>query len=277
MKKLIIIIFFILGILAPAYSLPWKNNGDRKIEPFDRGIKSPNSLFIPKGTIGSGFTFSYNVYDVGKAANESGYSIISPLLGDIRGDYKGVSISPNVVYFIKDNVCVGVRFDYSKMGLSLDNANISLSESLKFSIADFGYERQSYLGSLIIRNYMPIEQSKRFALFMEGRLTGGYAQSKNFKIEEGLRHGTYQDIYKGSINLVPGICAFITNAVSFEVQIGMMGINYQMVKQTTNKVEKSRMSSSGANFNINLFSISLGTSFYIVDKWHRMPKSKKIK
>lgn len=276
MKKTLATIILAFCLFSPAHSF-YKRNGDRVVEPFDRGIESPNSLFIPKGTIGSGVTFSYNVYDAGKSENDAGFALLSSLLKDIKGSYKSVSVSPAVVYFFKDNVSVGIRFDYSKVGLELAKASLSLSESLKLGISDFGYERQSYLGSVTIRNYMPIQQSKRFALFMEGRLTGGYAQSKNFTVEEGLKHGTYQDIYKGSLNLVPGICAFVANAVSFEVQIGMMGINYQMVKQVRNQVERSQLSSSGANFNINLFSISLGMSFYIMDKFHRIPKIKKTK
>ena len=96
-------------------------------------------------------------------------------------------------------------------------------------------------------------------------------------MDEGLKHGTYQDIYKGSISLVPGICVFIANSVSFEVQIGVMGISYQMIKQVSNKVDVSQLSNSGANFNINLLSIAFGTNFHIMDKWHRLPGKHKNK
>lgn len=266
-----------LAVLIVPSSLLARNNKNNKIEPFDRGIESPNSLFLPKGTIGGGFTFAYNIYDVGNAKNDAGFALLAPFVKDIKGGYKEMSIAPTVAYTFMDNLSVGVRFDYGKTILSLANASLNLTDDIKFGISDFGYEKQTYLGSITLRNYMPIQQSKRFSLFMEGRLTGGYAQSKNYKMEEGLKHGTYQDIYKGSLSLVPGICVFIANSVSFEVQIGVMGISYQMIKQVSNKVDVSQLSNSGANFNINLLSIAFGTNFHIMDKWHRLPGKHKNK
>jgi hypothetical protein len=264
-------------VLMPSLGMIARNKKEHKYEPFDRGIESPNSLFLPKGTFGGGFTFSYNIYDARNADGKAGFALLSPFIKDIKGEYRAMSIAPTLAYTFMDNLSVGLRFDYSNTSLDLNNASINFNNDIELGIKDFGYKKQAYLGSVTLRNYMPIQQSKRFALFMEGRLTGGYAQSKNFKMEDGLKHGTYQDIYKGSVSLVPGICVFIANAVSFEVQIGVMGISYQMTKQVTNQVEVSQMSNSEANFNINLFSIAFGTNFYIMDKWHRVPNERKKK
>ena len=63
--------------------------------------------------------------------------------------------------------------------------------------------------------------------------------------------------------MVPGLCVFATNNVCVEVAVGVLGINYQYVKQQTNLVEESVMHQSGANFKINPLSISLGMSFYV--------------
>ena len=63
--------------------------------------------------------------------------------------------------------------------------------------------------------------------------------------------------------MVPGLCVFATNEVCVEVAVGVLGINYQYVKQETNLVDTSVMQQSGANFKINPLSISLGMSFYI--------------
>lgn len=75
--------------------------------------------------------------------------------------------------------------------------------------------------------------------------------------------GTYQDIYNFELGLVPGIAAFITNEVAFEISVGLLGFNYQKVVQLTNQVERSEMENSGANFKVNLLSIGFGLSFYI--------------
>ena len=243
---------------------------DREYTPFDRGIDAPNSLFIPKGTFGGGLTVSFNSFDIGSA--ESGYTLLSPVLTGINGSFNTFSIAPQVSWFFADNLSAGLRFDYSKTGLNLGNADLSLNEDLGISLADISYQRQSYKGALTLRNYMPIQHSRRFALFVEARLSGAYAQSKNVRLDEGLRHGTYQDIYKAALDLVPGICVFVMNSVSFEVQVGVMGISWQKIVQTENQVKRSEIKRNGGNFNINLLSIGFGVNFFLMDKWHRPVK-----
>jgi hypothetical protein len=48
-----------------------------------------------------------------------------------------------------------------------------------------------------------------------------------------------------------------------EVAVGILGIDYQYIRQETNKIDVSVMQQSGANFKINPLSISLGMSFYL--------------
>lgn len=266
--------YFLLVLLTLSSGPLSARGGGRGDVPFDRGISSPSTTFIPKGTLGSGFSFSYQTYNAGNARNDAGFVLFSSLLQNLRGDLVTLSMAPQLSYFLWDNVSVGVRFDYGRTDLDLSSAELSLGDDLKFDIRDYGYFRQSYTGSLTLRDYMPIEGSKRFSLFMEGRLTGGYAQGENYKMEEGLKHGVYQDIYKGSLNLVPGICIFITNSVAFEVGIGVMGLNVQKVVQTENQVKTSTLLQSGANFHINLLSIEFGTHVYVLDRHHRSSRKK---
>ena len=76
------------------------------------------------------------------------------------------------------------------------------------------------------------------------------------------------------LGLVPGLCAFVTNEVALEVAVGLLGFNYQKVVQTTNQVDVSEMERSGANFKLNIFSISFGLSFYIPTGDNRVKKAK---
>lgn len=245
----------------------------KTVEPFDRGISRQNSVFIPQGTIGAGVSFSYNNYSIGNGAADSGYAMLFNLLGDIHGNLLSFGISPYVSYFIKDNLSVGVRFDYDRSSLGVGNLNIALSDDLGFEIKDFNYFKQAYTGALTLRNYLPFANSKRFAMFTEIRATGGYGQAESYKLDEGDKFGTYQDIYSFELGLVPGLCAFVTNEVALEVSIGLLGFNYQKVKQYTNQVERSEMETSGANFKLNIFSIGFGLSFYIPTGDHRMKKT----
>lgn len=243
------------------------------VEPFDRGIGRGKSVFIPKGTVGAGVSLSYNNYSIGNAANDAGYQMLFSLFQDIHGNMLSFGVAPYASYFFADNLSVGLRFDYDRSSLGLGSANIALGDAMSFSLSNFNYLKQSYTASATLRNYMPIADSKRFAMFTEIRITGGYAQSETYKIDGSDKFGTYQDIYQFELGLVPGITAFVTNEVAVEISVGLLGFNYQKVNQTTNQVEYSMMENSGANFKVNLFSLAFGMTFYIPTGDHRVKKS----
>lgn len=230
---------------------------------FNRGIGTPDSIFIPKGTLGFGMTVSYNEYNLGTAPDDAGYQMLFSLLNGVAGSMTSFSISPHVSYFFKDNTSVGLRFDYEKSSLTVGNANLSLGDALSFEISDMNHLKQAYTGAVTLRHYMPIADSRRFAIFIEGRGAYTFAQSKTYEVDGTDKFGTYQEINKLALNLVPGIVCFMADNAAFEVSVGVLGFNTQKVVQTTNQVEVSEMKNSSANFRINLLSISFGMSFYI--------------
>ena len=91
---------------------------------FDRGVGKMNSVFIPKGYIGGGLTFSYKTYDMGQGTDDVGYSMLFSLLSGLKGDMYTLGVAPSVSYFIMDNVSVGARFNYSRTALNVDNLGI---------------------------------------------------------------------------------------------------------------------------------------------------------
>lgn len=270
MKKLLTVFLFAAFLLPAGASDKKKDRKDGVKEPhevheFDRGITMSTSTFIPKGTFGTGLTFSYNTMNLGQAENDPGYSLLSLITG-IKGDMYSFGIAPNVSYFLLDNLAVGVRFDYDRTSLDVGNIGLSLGDMLSLQISDYHYLSQGYTGSLTCRYYIPFGDSKRFAMFAEGRLTGGYGQSVLYQMDQGDKFGTYQQSMKFSLDVVPGLTAFVTNNVALEVSIGVLGVNYKHVKQITNQVETSIMHNSGANFKLNLFSIGMGISIYLPTK-----------
>lgn len=238
--------------------------GSRKepVEPFDRGIGVSNSVFVPKGTIAAGVNFSYNTVDLGSAADDSGYSMLFDLLGGLNGDMYTFGLAPHISYFVADNLSIGARFDYDRSLLNLGNAELSLGDDMSFGISDYHMLNHMFGGSLTMRYYMSIADSKRFAIFAELRATGGYGESKMWKVDGDNRFGTYQTTYEGALSCVPGICVFAQDNVAVEVAIGVLGINFTRTEQIRNQVEHSVMQTSGANFKINPLSIEIGTSFY---------------
>ena len=93
-------------------------------EPFDRGIGKANSLFIPKGTVGGGLSVSYANYQIGNGSDDAGYKMLFSLLDNVHGGMQSFGVAPYVSYFVKDNLSLGLRFDYDKSGFNLDLADV---------------------------------------------------------------------------------------------------------------------------------------------------------
>ena len=259
MYKRLIIAISVLLIASSSLAASEKEGA----KTFDRGVGKMNSVFIPKGYMGGGFTFSYKTFDLGQSANDVGYSMLFSLLSGINGQMNTVGVSPSVSYFVMDNLSVGARFDYNRTDLNLGNLGLSLGDLMSMSIKDYHMLKNMYSSAVTARYYMPIANSKRIAMFGEVRLGFDVGQSVAYQTKDGNNFGTFQSIYGGGLNVVPGLCVFATNEVCVEVAVGVLGINYQYIKQETNLVDTSVMQQSGANFKINPLSISLGMSFYL--------------
>ena len=235
-------------------------------EPFSRGFDHNKKVFIPKGTVGTGFSFSFGGATLG---NEFGYDVVPSLLEEVNGNYKSFSLAPMAGYFVADNVSVGARFNYSNLEMNLDKASLSLTDDLGFDVADIGFHRKSYLGSVFSRYYVPFLGSRIFGWFVEGGLVGGYSQNIKYRMEDGLKHGTYDDVYRIDFQINPGICFFVDENFDFEVQVGLVDIGYKRTQQVENQVVMSEGSKFGFSEKINLLAISFGAHIYILDKKHR--------
>lgn len=272
MKKIITILAALISVSVVNAKNTKENGG---VVPFDRGIGISSSTFIPKGTIGFGATFSYNTYDIGNTADDLGLSTLFGMVNNMHGNVVTGGVSPHVSYFIIDNLSVGGRFNFDRTKLDVGNASLSLTPDMSFGVNDFHYLKDAYSGALFARYFIPFGSSKRFAMFTELRATGGYAQSETYKLTDLDKNGTYQDIYNFEIGIIPGITAFVTNEVSLEVSVGLVGLDYQKIVQHTNNVGTSVMERSGANFRVNLLQISLGISCYLPTGGQRAEKDSK--
>lgn len=227
-----------------------------------RGFSTAN-IFVPKGQWIFGGSASYSTH------RNDDYKLL--VVEGITSNGYTVKVSPMIALSPKDNMAVGVRFIYGRTMLDLDNA------SLKFGEADSGVNinvdymhqiKQEYTGAIFWRQYIPIGHSNRFAIFTEIQLCFSGGQS-NIVAEDGVvegyqkYRGTYANHFGTSIGLQPGIVAFATNNMAFEISIGVFGIGYEHTKQIHNQVEVGNVKTSTMNFKVNLFSIGFGASFYL--------------
>lgn len=229
----------------------------------ERGLTSKSNVFVPRGQWIFGGTASYSTH-----SNDS-YNFLV-----VEGiDSKGYTfkVSPLLAYAFRDNMALGARFIYGRTLLQIDGADIKMGDpdtGINLTTDYYYAIRHSYTFAVIWRQYIPLGNSKRFALFTETQLAGGGTQAK-FAMEQPKKDqlipykGTYETGYHFSLGVSPGLIAFATNNMAVEVSVGVMGIQYSHTKQTHNRISVGERSSSNMNFKVNIFSIGLGISFYL--------------
>ena len=247
-------------LLGPSIGL-----GAQEHLPFSRGFNPEKIVFIPKGTGGFGISGAFSGLSGG---DPSGFELIPSLIGNISGAYNASSAGASFEYFIANNLSIGARFDYHNRGIRLDSARLSLTDDMAFDLENLNYLQQSYLGAIALRYYVPFMGSKIFGWFVEGRLSGGVAKNKDYKQEDELKHGVYQETSRFSLGAYPGICFFVAENVDFEVQVGLADFGYQKISQIENQVKQSDIHKWSAKGKIDLLAIDFGVRFYFLDRQH---------
>lgn len=221
-----------------------------------RGLTSKSNEFVPKGQWIFGGSVSYSTH------TNKDYDFL--VIEDINSEGYTVRVAPFVAYAVANNMALGGRFIYSRSLLKVQDASMSMGDAdtgVNISVDGYYALRHSYEGALIWRNYIPLGRSKRFAIFTDIQLAAGGIQSK-FAEGQPVR-GTFETGYSVSLGVTPGLIAFATNNMAFEVSVGVMGLNYSSVEQVHNQVTTGKRTTSNMNFKVNILSIGLGVAFYL--------------
>lgn len=230
-----------------------QNQKGRRLQRVDRDAM--RALFVPKGQWMFGGSVSFNEWD-----NDNMNELVLKNI-DVKGHT--FNASPYLCYFISDNFAVGGRFNYNRYYLNTGNFDLNLGEDFNISLKDLYYLEHSFEFGPFVRLYMPLDRSKVFAFFSEVRLTYTYGRGKNTSGTGAEFDGTFEEVHKAQLGFCPGLTAFVNDFMAIECSVGMMGVSYKWTNQNTNRVETGKSQSGGANFKINLFSVSIGASFYL--------------
>lgn len=244
-RSLKIMLFILGGIMVGVVQA--------QAQEFKRNIEM--KTFIPKGQWIVGSSVSYSQY------SNDNYQFL--VIENLSGEGYSFKVSPVLCYAFKDNLAAGGRFMYSRNYTKLDNIGLHIDEDLNLDISNLYELKHSYSGIAVLRNYINLGSSKRFALYNEVQLELGGSVSRILNGKGDNLTGVYQTSFDASIGLSPGMVAFINNYTAVEVSIGVLGFNVSKTHQVTDQIYKSNRSSTSANFNINLFSIGLGIAFYL--------------
>lgn len=221
---------------------------------YDRGLY--NFLFVPKGQWAFGLMASYG------ELNTDDVQILS-LLKNLDLKAKTYSLKPSISYFFRNNQSIGLKFNYTRSTIDLNNLAIDIDDDMNFSLRDVSYYSQSYAASLFYRNYVGLGTMKRFAVFNEVDLTFGSGSSRFKRLYNDVPRDTRTNITEASLNFSPGLCVFIMDYVSFNVSFGVFGLHLRHENQITDGIEEGSRFTSGANFRFNIFNINFGMAVHI--------------
>lgn len=244
MRKLIFIsiMLSVLGVLSA------------QAQRYDRGFDLNSTTFTKKGTWMIGGQVAYSTHK-----NEDYHFLI---IEDINSTGYRFTVSPMFCYMVRDNMGLGMRFGYGRNLLKVDSANLSIDE-IDINIKDYYTLSHDFSAMAIYRNYIPLGESKRFALFNETQLAYSTGQAKLIDGHGTSIVGTYEKSNSLSLGLNPGMVAFINDHVAVEVNVGMLGLQYTSVDQTHNQVYKGSRETTQINFKVNILSIGFGLAYYL--------------
>lgn len=241
------------GAELPDTLAPLEPDTARVIPEFKR--KMETTVFIPKGQIAAGISVSYS------QSNQNDYQFL--ILDGINGDTYSFKVSPLFIYFVKDDLGLGGRFNYSRSLTKLEHAHVTIDSETDYDVDNLYNLSHNYSVTALMRNYISLGRSKRFAFFNEVQLEMGGGQSKIMKGKSEDLTGAYTRNFHLNVGLAPGLCVFLNNNSAMEVNIGILGFGLTDTKQINDRVYVSNLKRQQANFRINLFSISFGMTFYI--------------
>lgn len=225
----------------------------REIPEFRRKIES--TVFIPKGQWAAGISVNYS------QTNQSKYQFL--IIENLSGDTYSFKVSPMVAYFVKDDMGLGGRFAYSRSLTKLEQGDIVIDSETEYNIENLYRLSHSYNFMAIMRNYFSLGTSKRFGFFNELQIELGGGQSKITQGKNEDLTGAYARDFHFNIGFAPGLVMFLNNFAALEVNVGVLGFGVTSTKQIDDRIYESHRKSESANFRVNLFSITFGTTFYL--------------
>ena len=255
-----------------------QNTGEGKLPRrvrFDRGLAfDTRTPSMPKGLWAAGISGGYSQHD----NNDYGVFILDAL--NSKGNT--MTVSPMVHYVFANNQSIGLRFQYRHSLFDMADAGFHLTPELATMLfGDTGlkyrHESDSFMGFVSYRYYVGIGQSKRFLIFNEvqagfgggsGREDSGMTTAGDFK------RTTHQKTLNFRLGFSPGATVFVTNAMAIELQIGLLGYEFQKLTQkastaatTPDEIEALPRPGSRTTHNVSarfdLLSIAFGATFYL--------------
>lgn len=226
----------------------------KRLGRFDR--KLYNWLIYPKGLWHFGLSANY-----GELSTDD--SEFLSLIQDVDLKGKIYSIKPSVSYFIRNNVCVGMRLAFTKGDMSINSFKVDIDDDMSFNLHDIKYASDSYAAAVFIQQYFGLSRRGRFAVFNEAEVAVGTGNTHFIRPFDGNLRDTRTKTQSFNINYSPGVSIMVMKNAAFNVSFGVFGFHLKKEKQWENGEESGDRFTSGINFRFNIFNINFGVAIII--------------
>ena len=245
------------------------------------------TVFIEKGYRVINLVGGYRSIKAGGDVTGDGYSILS-LINIGEGEYVHYNISPSFSYFIKDDLSLDFRLEYSGYKLDADiradlrellNLGVIADEEEREEIGDLlnihilgrHMSRKSWGSAIALRRYMSFFGSKTIGLFGEARLYGEFSQIESYPLKNGnqqnLAKSRTSDVWSTGLKLGAGLCVKLRDNSAITVSIPLLGATYNYTSQRkANTDNRAHLSQFNISRDIDYMAIQIGYSLYIKSK-----------
>ena len=233
---------------------------DRRFLPtsrrIDRGIN--DICYAYKGEMAIGFAASYGTL----TSDDTDLMLILDGI-DMKGSV--FTLNPSFGYFIKDNICLGVRFGYTRTQGTLGNVSLNLGSAndISMSLSDVGFKNRMTTMGAFMRSYAGVDPKGHFGLFGELELMFRMGTSVFSYAPEGVK-STDGSNMQVRIAFSSGVAVYIFPNVCCTLSFGLGGFQFSKVNQkdAAGNVTGSRQASK-LLLRLNLADIKIGLNFHL--------------
>lgn len=218
-----------------------------------RGMSNPNAVFIEKGTKSAGLLLGWDHWG---ADGDDGADLLSLITG-LNGHVNNFDMSASGSWFLKDNMSVGVSIGYSDMRAEVDSIDF-----LGNNESDRHLFRQALSGAVTMRQYLPLFKGDVIAMFVEGRLSGRMGYFKSYKMNDDRKEGSYSDLDRVMLGVYPGISAFATRNISFELSLALFELGYNWQNGSGTESGNSIVDHGFVRFKPSLMTLKTGIVYH---------------
>ncbi len=230
--------------------LPTRRRIDREINK----IK-----YVYKGEMAVGIAASYGTL----TSDDTDLLLI---IDNIKLDGSIFTLNPSFGYFLKDNLCLGLRFGYTRTDGHLDNAALNLGEANDVNISFANLSLSSHVSSwgIFMRSYAGIDPKGHFGLFSEIETALKYGSSKFAYESNGELKHTNSNSQQFKVSFSGGVAVYLFPNICSTISCSLGGIQFNNITQKNEKGEiiGSRKVSK-MRFRLNLLGIQVGVNIHL--------------